>query len=220
MSMPAGVTRPTPATTTLLVLCGGAGRRVGGADKPLLLWAGRPLIEHVLDRLNAETTVTLVSANRNLDRYECYGRAVTDVTQGHPGPLAGISAGLHACTTEWLLACPGDMPMVPTDLMRRLTQAIEKSGEICHAAASRTDHGLEPLPALLHKSLAGALSLRLEQAADQERSVRGWLSSIGAAWADYRVGGGFSTLGAGGADTWAPEAMFASLNHFEDFGHS
>ncbi|MGA1371714.1 MAG: molybdenum cofactor guanylyltransferase MobA [Pseudomonadales bacterium] len=204
MSMPAGVTRPTPATTTLLVLCGGAGRRVGGADKPLLLWEGRPLIEHVLDRLNAETAVTLVSANRNLDRYECYGRVVTDVTQGHPGPLAGISAGLHACTTEWLLACPGDMPMVPTDLMRRLTQAIEKSGEICHAAASRTDHGLEPLPALLHKSLAGALSLRLEQAADQERSVRGWLSSIGAAWADYR----------------GAEAMFASLNHFEDFGHS
>jgi len=204
MSLPAGVSRPIPATTTLLVLCGGAGRRVGGADKPLLLWEGRPLIEHVLDRLQADTAETLVSANRNLDRYERYGRVLTDVTPGHPGPLAGISAGLQACTTEWLLTCPGDMPRLPADLLIRLSQAIEIDGAICAAAASRTDHGLEPLPALLHKSLADALSKHLEQATDQERSVRGWLSSIGAAWADYR----------------GAEALFASLNHLDDFGHS
>jgi molybdopterin-guanine dinucleotide biosynthesis protein A len=96
------------------------------------------------------------------------------------------------------------MPRLPADLLRRLSQAIEIDGAICAAAASRTDHGLEPLPALLHKSLADALSKHLEQATDQERSVRGWLSSIGAAWADYR----------------GAEALFASLNHLDDFGHS
>lgn len=201
MSLPAGVSRPTPATTTLLVLCGGAGRRVGGADKPLLVWEGRPLIEHVLDRFQADTAVTLVSANRNFERYERYGRVVTDETPGHPGPLAGISAGLQACATEWLLACPGDMPRLPADLLRRLSQAIETEGAIFAAAASRTTQGLEPLPALLHKSLAETLAQRLHHTTDQERSVRAWLSSIGTAWAEYR--------GAG--------AMFASFNHLEDF---
>ena len=37
--------------TTTVILCGGAGKRMGGADKPLLERAGRPLLEHILEEL-------------------------------------------------------------------------------------------------------------------------------------------------------------------------
>jgi molybdopterin-guanine dinucleotide biosynthesis protein A len=56
-----------------LVLAGGRGQRMGGADKGLQLLHGRPLAAHVLDRLGPQAGSLAISANRHLDAYAALG---------------------------------------------------------------------------------------------------------------------------------------------------
>ncbi len=109
-----------------VILAGGQGRRMGGADKGLLDYRGRPLVEWVLDALAPQVAEILISANRNLDRYARYGRRVLpDALPDFPGPLAGVLAALDAVDTEWLLAVPCDTPHLPADLVLRLLGAAQ-----------------------------------------------------------------------------------------------
>ncbi len=63
------------AAVTGVILAGGEGRRMGGADKGLQLLNGRPLVQLVLERLRPQVDVLLISANRNLERYAGFGGA-------------------------------------------------------------------------------------------------------------------------------------------------
>jgi molybdopterin-guanine dinucleotide biosynthesis protein A len=170
---------------TGVVLCGGAGRRVGGADKPLLPWRGRPLIEHVIARLDPQVEGLLISANRNIGRYARYGRVITDALPDFPGPLAGIHAALGICPTPWLLACPGDAPDLPMDLAERLLAAAKagiEGAEPATAAVAHDGERIQPLPVLLHTSTRTSLGTYLARGC---RSVHGWLAEIAPAVADF-----------------------------------
>ncbi|OWQ91465.1 hypothetical protein CDN99_09945 [Roseateles aquatilis] len=85
-------------STTALILCGGRATRMGGVDKPLQAFQGRPLARHVLDRIAPQTGGrVLISANRHLDEYRRFGVPVlTDTLPDFPGPLAGMLAGMTA----------------------------------------------------------------------------------------------------------------------------
>jgi molybdopterin-guanine dinucleotide biosynthesis protein A len=61
---------------TGLILAGGQGSRMGGVDKGLQVLHGRPLVEHVIERLSPQVATIAVSANRHLERYRRYGLAV------------------------------------------------------------------------------------------------------------------------------------------------
>jgi molybdopterin-guanine dinucleotide biosynthesis protein A len=174
------------AAITGLVLCGGAGRRMGGADKPLLHWRGRPLVEHVIERLHGQVDHIVISANRNLERYAVYGPVVTDTMPGFPGPLGGIHATLALCTTPWLLACPGDTPELPLDLADRLlTAALQSSSDRAlpaRAAIAHDGQRMQPLPLLVHVSQRASIGAYL---ANGQRSVHGWLERARPAIADF-----------------------------------
>jgi molybdopterin-guanine dinucleotide biosynthesis protein A len=169
---------------TALILCGGAGTRVRGADKPLLELDGRPLVEHVLARIAPQVATVLISANRNEARYARYGAVVSDGLPGFAGPLVGVLAGLQTCSTPWLLACAGDTPDLPQDLVTRLRAALRDATATptALAAIARVGEHLEPLPALLHRSTAASLSDYLAQG---KRSVHGWLATLPLAIADF-----------------------------------
>ena len=59
-----------------LVLAGGQGRRLGGADKALLPLGTRPLIHHVLARLSPQVADVAISANGDPARFVAFGCAV------------------------------------------------------------------------------------------------------------------------------------------------
>ena len=59
-----------------VILAGGQGRRMGGADKGLMDYRGRPLVEWVLAALEPQVAEIVISANRHLERYAAYGRRV------------------------------------------------------------------------------------------------------------------------------------------------
>ena len=113
-----------PGDITGLILAGGMGRRMGGADKGLLLLHGRPLAALSLERLRPQVGSLFISANRNLDIYAALGPEVLPyLLPDYPGPLAGIHAALSRIETPWLATCPCDSPYLPSDLVERLTAA-------------------------------------------------------------------------------------------------
>ncbi len=122
-----------------MVLAGGQGSRMGGLDKGLQPFRGRPLAAVALERLRPQAAPgkLSVSANRHLDRYAAFGIPVLgDALPGHPGPLAGLLAGLQWCDAPWLLAVPCDTPCFPLDLGARLAEAAMAAGaDIAIAAA-------------------------------------------------------------------------------------
>lgn len=133
---------------TGLVLAGGRGSRMGGADKGLQNFNGIPLALHTLMRLQLQVGESMVNANRNLAAYEAFGAPVwPDGLADYAGPLAGFLTGLERCETAWLVTVPCDTPLFPHDLVARLAQAAEHDGaEIAMAAAREEDGQLRAQP--------------------------------------------------------------------------
>ena len=76
---------PTPdransVEITAVVLAGGRGSRMGGVDKGLQLFRGKPLVAHAMERLAAQTrfapVAVLINANRNADAYTAMAATV------------------------------------------------------------------------------------------------------------------------------------------------
>ncbi|HEX9858891.1 MAG TPA: NTP transferase domain-containing protein, partial [Paracoccaceae bacterium] len=67
-----------------VILAGGAGRRMGGADKALLPLAGVPLAALVRDRLEPQVEALAISANGDPERLRFLGLPVLtdDAAQG------------------------------------------------------------------------------------------------------------------------------------------
>jgi molybdopterin-guanine dinucleotide biosynthesis protein A len=107
-----------------IILAGGLGKRMQGNDKGLVDYMGRPLIEHVLNRISPQVSDIVISANRNLPHYRSYGyRVIPDSIEGFAGPLSGIASALPACTHHWVLVTPCDMPRLPRDLLSTMYDA-------------------------------------------------------------------------------------------------
>ncbi|GGB47007.1 molybdenum cofactor guanylyltransferase [Oceanisphaera marina] len=148
-----------PKQITAVILAGGEGRRMQGADKGLLgLW-DKPLVAHVLKRLTPQVATVIINANRNQQHYRQYAPVISDSLAGFAGPLAGFEAGLSHAPSEWVLFVPCDSPLVPTDLAERLCAAISHPGQI---AVVDDGSRLHAATALLHQSLLPSLNDYLE----------------------------------------------------------
>jgi molybdenum cofactor guanylyltransferase len=123
---------------TGLILAGGRGSRMGGADKGLQNHLGMPMAMHALLRLAPQVGQVMINANRNLGAYEAMGVPVwPDVLPDYAGPLAGFLAGLERCETPYLVTVPCDSPLFPDDLVQRLAQALQADdAEIAMAATN------------------------------------------------------------------------------------
>lgn len=170
----------TGRAITGLILAGGAGRRMGGVDKGLMTYRGRPLVAHVIDRLAPQVESLIVSANRHPADYQAFGHPlVSDDEPNYPGPLAGLAAGLAACRTEWLVCVPCDCPLLPLDLVTRLRMAL---GPADRLAVARVAGQMQPTFQLCHRTLLPALH---DYLASGERRVGGWCRQQGAVEADF-----------------------------------
>ena len=77
-----------------IVLAGGRSSRMG-KDKSLLLLAGRPLLDHVIEKLRPQLDEIVLNVNGDPARVASFGLPIVqDRIDGHLGPLAGIHAGL------------------------------------------------------------------------------------------------------------------------------
>lgn len=165
-----------PAPVTGLILAGGQGLRMGGVDKGLALWQGRPLIETALERFVPQVDRLLISANRNLDTYRQFGHPVLrDEMADYPGPLAGLLTGLQHCETPLLACIPCDTPAFPLDLVARMQATLNRDPQIPVTWAT-TDQGEHPVFLLCRQTIQPPLA---EYLATGKRRVRDFLQGVG-----------------------------------------
>ncbi|MEY3381697.1 MAG: molybdenum cofactor guanylyltransferase MobA [Hylemonella sp.] len=136
-----------PQDITGLILAGGRGSRMGGADKGLQNFNGMPMALYTLLRLQPQVGAVIINANRNLGAYESFGVPVwPDVLEDYAGPLAGFLTGLERCETPYLVTVPCDTPNFPSDLVERLAQALDRQqADIAMAAAPETGKDGQPV---------------------------------------------------------------------------
>lgn len=180
-----------------VILAGGEGRRMGGADKALLPLGGRPLVAHVADRLGPQVAALAISANGDPARLAGLGLPV--LADARPcGPLAGVLAGLRWAEGQGataLVSVAVDTPFFPCDLVPRLCLAAESTP--AGLAIAESGGRLHPTFALWPVMLAPALAAFLASGAKPR--VMDFARAQGAA-----------------AAPWAGEEAFLNLNTPED----
>jgi molybdopterin-guanine dinucleotide biosynthesis protein A len=159
---------------TGVILAGGLGRRMGGADKGLLELCGRPLAAWVAERLAPQVDELLISANRNGERYAALGhRVVGDRIPGFAGPLAGLHAALAAAAHPLVVTAPCDSPFLPADLVFRLFSGLTATG--AEVAVARTGERVHPVFCLCRRGVLPQLANYL---ASGERRMAGWYATL------------------------------------------
>jgi molybdopterin-guanine dinucleotide biosynthesis protein A len=174
-----------------VILAGGQGRRMGGADKSFVTLAGRPLICHVLDRLRPQVDSVILSANGDPARFAELGCVVVP-DEASQGPLSGILAALrHAAAlgATHVVSTPVDTPFLPPDFVARLQAAAAHSPD--GLALARTADGDHPTSALWPVSLAPALAAFL---AEGGAKVIRFTDAHSAARAEFSDAMGFMNL--------------------------
>lgn len=100
---------------------------MGGQDKGLLAWRGRPLIAHLQELGRAFSDDIIISCNRNRETYAGYAdQLVHDDSDDFPGPLAGIRAGLKAARHTRLLVLPCDVPCIDATLIDAMLESANR----------------------------------------------------------------------------------------------
>lgn len=115
-----------------VILAGGRATRMGGGDKGFRRVAGRRLIDRVIDRLVPQLGVMAINANGDPLRFAEFGVPVlADPLPDHPGPLAGVLAGMDWAASlgaAQVVTAAADTPFFPCDLVVRLQAAAGPSG--------------------------------------------------------------------------------------------
>jgi molybdopterin-guanine dinucleotide biosynthesis protein A len=138
---------------------------MGGGDKTLLPLGGGTVLSHVASRLSPQVDRMAISANGDPRRFSVLGLpVVADSIEGHAGPLAGILAGMDWAAQAGgmhMVSVAGDTPFFPSDLVARLSGAVQGNpGRIAFAASGGKQH---PVFALWPLHLAGDLRDFLEE---------------------------------------------------------
>ena len=152
-----------------ILLAGGQARRMGGGDKNLIMLAGKPVLQHVLDRVDFETRPLMINANGDPSRYAEYGLPVcADVIDGYAGPLAALTgaqvytSAAEAEHAKWLYALTGE------DFGNLLSETYHRYGlPVDTVNAARTDGSR------YRRNTAALPELRLLEAGDEIKTSAG-----------------------------------------------
>ena len=140
-----------PVNIHAVVLAGGEGRRMGGANKGLQLFHGQALAQRAAKRLEATVGRVSINANRNLEQYQALGFEVfNDGLASYEGPLGGVLAALRWCDSPYLAVLPCDVPFFPKHLFTQLAAKLSTSeANIAMPLVTQADGSTFPDPVFM-----------------------------------------------------------------------
>lgn len=149
MSLPAGA-----------ILAGGSSSRMGTGTKALSVLGGRPMLSHVIERLQHQVDLMLLSTGDDNSPFKDFDLPmVNDIAERHRGPLTGLCSALEYLEKhngpQWLLLVPCDAPFLPLDLASRLLTAAQKQGT--PVAVANYAQQLQPTFSLWHSSVSSTV---------------------------------------------------------------
>ena len=140
-----------------MVLAGGRSSRMG-KDKSLLPLAGRPLLDHVIEKLRPQLDEIVLNVNGDPARFASFGLPIVrDSIDGHLGPLAGIHAGLawakaNRSKKRFVITAAADTPFFPADLVSMLCGATDMADP--KLVVAKSESGVHPVFGLWPVALA------------------------------------------------------------------
>ena len=159
---------------TGLILAGGRARRMDGVDKGLIIFNGKCMIEHCIERLRPQVDQVVISANRNIEQYSNYGLTVLEDNFGDfEGPLAGLLRALETSKNNPVLVVPCDAPLLPSDLANRLLESYVEG-----RTTAVIPHDGTRLQTLFGLYSRDAISPLTEYLASGQRKVENWISTL------------------------------------------
>ena len=163
----------------VLILAGGKGTRMKGADKGLIKVHGKYIIKHLIKMSSKYSSDIFVNANRNIDVYrklKC--NVIKDVLNDYQGPLAGIYSGLLQIKTDYIITLPCDGPLISDEYFTRMLESTLTDKIKCAYCNDR----LQPVYALIPKKLAASLKEFLDSG---ERKIDKWYKQCGLEVVDF-----------------------------------
>jgi len=121
-----------------------------GKDKALMPFLGKPLIQHVIERLSHLADETIVTTNCP-DEYAFLSplRLFPDKRPDR-GALGGLHTALESASHPLVAVVACDMPFASLEIFRYACAVIEESG--ADVAIPMSGEGLEPLHAVYRKA--------------------------------------------------------------------
>jgi len=149
-----------------IIMAGGKSSRMG-ADKGLMTFHGKRLIEYAIDLLQPFCSEIIISTNQS--GYEEFGfRTVADVYLDC-GPVGGLHAALGETHFDHNLVISCDVPFVESELIEFL---LSKTGDF-EAVVPLHERGIEPLVAVYRKEMASFFEIQLiEKNYKMQRIIR------------------------------------------------
>ncbi len=129
-----------------------------GRDKALLPLGGKPLIEHVLQRVAGLGDEVLITTNRP-DDYAFLGLRMVSDRQPGAGALDGLLTALEAARGDRVLLLACDMPFVSRPLLDHML-GIDSDTEV---VIPRRGGRLQPLHAIYAASCAASVREALKE---------------------------------------------------------
>ena len=170
-----------PYSITGVILAGGQGQRMGGQDKGLLSYQGKPLVHHAIEVLSKQVDKLIINANRNVEQYQQFGYPIVkDKLDGFCGPLAGMLSAMHACDTDYILTAPCDSPTISPLLRQRLMEVLLK--EQADIAVAHDGNRMQPVFSLISCNLRDDLENYLMQG---DRKIDLWFERHKLALVDF-----------------------------------
>ena len=163
---------------SVVVLAGGASRRMGTNKALLNIDASETLIRRVVNNLLPLSDDLIVVSNTP-EAYANLGVRQTADRYANSGPLAGLQAGLQAAAHEWALVVACDMPLVNHRLVRYMI--VLSPGY--DAVVPRLGQDPEPLHALYSKACLPAIEAQL---AAQRRRVIAFYPAVRVRYVEAR----------------------------------
>jgi molybdopterin-guanine dinucleotide biosynthesis protein A len=146
-----------PSHTTLAILAGGEGSRMGKPKGELVIH-GKPILEYLLERFDWPGPTMLVTApgREHPSGWTKFSREVVDPVFGK-GPLRGILTALENATTQVVVVATVDMPLIERE---HLEWMIDQLGEMLGVMSSHDDQ-IEPFPSAFSTNAVDAIHQHL-----------------------------------------------------------